>query len=116
MISSSVAAAVNVILNYFGIQIFGYMAAAYTTLIAYIILAVMQGIVSTKIHRQVVKDSVASVYDVKYIYTLAAATVASCTACILLYQFTILRYLIIVFMCAVVVKFRNKIIAVFMKK
>lgn len=116
MISSSVAAAVNVILNYFGIKIFGYMAAAYTTLIAYIILAVMQGIVSTKIHRQVVKDSVASVYDVKYIYTLAAATVASCTACILLYQFTILRYLIIVFMCAVVVKFRNKIIAVIMKK
>ena len=38
--ASILAAIVNVVLNYFGIKIFGFVAAGYTTLISYIIFAV----------------------------------------------------------------------------
>ena len=56
MISSIIAAVVNLVLNYFGIKMFGYLAAAYTTLIAYIILGMMQGIVSGRVHRKITGD------------------------------------------------------------
>ena len=116
MISSCVAATVNVILNYFGIKMFGYMAAAYTTLIAYMILALMQGVVSTRVHRKTVGDEKATVYDMKYIYMLAVVTIVLCTSCILLYQHTILRYCIIAVLIVLAVVFRNKILMLFKKK
>lgn len=116
MISSCVAATVNVILNYFGIKMFGYMAAAYTTLIAYMILALMQGVVSTRVHRKIVGDEKATVYDMKYIYMLAVVTIVLCTSCILLYQHTILRYCIIAVLIVLAVVFRNKILMLFKKK
>lgn len=94
MISSIIAATVNVVLNYFGIRFFGYMAAAYTTLIAYIILAVMQATVSDRVHKKVVDDPNDSVYNTKIIFLLAILTIICCTACLALYTATILRYTI----------------------
>ena len=41
MYAAVVAAILNVVLNYFGIRAFGYMAAAYTTLIAYVVMSIM---------------------------------------------------------------------------
>ena len=116
MISSCVAATINVILNYFGIKMFGYMAAAYTTLIAYMILALMQGVVSTRIHRKIVGDEKATVYNMKYINMLSVVTIVMCTSCILLYQHTILRYFIIAVLIVLAVVFRNKILMLFKKK
>ena len=116
MISSCVAATINVILNYFGIKMFGYMAAAYTTLIAYMILALMQGVVSTRVHRKIVDDEKATVYNMKYINMLSVVTIVMCTSCILLYQHTILRYFIIAVLIVLAVVFRNKILMLFKKK
>lgn len=39
----------NIVLNYFGIQIWGYVAAAYTTLISYTILFILHWIISRKL-------------------------------------------------------------------
>ena len=39
MAATTTAAAVNLVLNYFAIQMFGYIAAAYTTLLCYMLLA-----------------------------------------------------------------------------
>ena len=44
MYASIAAAATNVVLNYFCIAKFGYMAAAYTTLVAYIVLALGEAV------------------------------------------------------------------------
>ena len=92
------------------------MAAAYTTLIAYMILALMQGVVSTRIHRKIVGDEKATVYNMKYINMLSVVTIVMCTSCILLYQHTILRYFIIAVLIVLAVVFRNKILMLFKKK
>lgn len=116
MISSMVAAGVNVILNFIGIRMFGYMAAAYTTLIAYIILAIMQGIVSSRVHKRVVGDKKAEVYNTKYVYFLAAGTIVVCTMCISLYRYTLIRYGVIISLCFVGFFKRKEIMSVFTKK
>lgn len=92
MISSIIAACLNVSLNYFGIRKFGFVAAAYTTLIAHIVLGVIQAIVSNRVHRSYSKDTV---YDNKKMLVLSLATVLSCLSCIILYRSTISRYLTI---------------------
>lgn len=116
MISSIVAAIVNIVLNLIGIRVFGYMAAAYTTLIAYIILAVMQGIVSTKVHKQVSGNDNAEVYDTKFVYSLAVLTIVICTACVILYQYTILRYSIFGLIVILAIVNRKRIASILRKK
>lgn len=95
MISSIVAAIVNVILNYFGIQKFGYVAAAYTTMIAYGVLSIMQVLVATKVHRRAVGESKPFVYNSKFIVCLSISTIGCCMMCLLLYRMALVRYVIL---------------------
>ena len=115
MISSSVAAIVNLILNYFGIRMFGYLAAAYTTLIAYIILGTMQAVISERVHRKAVGDKKDSVYDTKTILILSVITIVCCILCLVLYSKTILRYLIMLIICAGMYVKRKEILKIFNK-
>lgn len=95
MISSITAAALNVVLNYFGIKAFGYMAAAYTTLFAYIVLAVMQGIVATHIHKALSERESMDIYNTKLIVLMCFGSIVLCLCCLLLYRLSILRYVIL---------------------
>ena len=115
MIATIIAAIINVILNYFGIKVFGYMAAAYTTLIAYIILAVFQCVVSNKIHTKTCPDDKDSVYDNKTILLVSGFAICACMGCELLYGNTVLRYVAVgcIAVCAIV--FRKRIMALFMR-
>ena len=115
MISSIIAAVVNVVLNYFGIKMFGYLAAAYTTLIAYIILGMMQAIISGQVHRKITGDKTDSVYDTKMILGLSVVTIICCVACLGLYKTTILRYAILRVLCIIVCLKRKQIIKIFNK-
>jgi len=96
MISSIIAASLNLILNYIFIKTWGYMAAAYTTLIAYIVLASFQAIVANNyMNKQ--KDYIdISVYDNKKIFCISFCTFMLCMSCLLGYSLhNIIRYLII---------------------
>lgn len=95
MISSIVAAVVNVILNYFGIQKFGYAAAAYATMIAYVVLSIMQVFIATKVHRKAVGESELFVYNSKFIALLSISTIGCCMMCLLLYHTALVRYVIL---------------------
>lgn len=108
MISTIIAAIVNVILNYFGIQKFGYQAAAYTTLIAYVIHALIQGTISTKVHRAVTGNN--SVYDTKIIFGLGAFTILSCLICIPLYSNIVIRYFVVGIITIAIFVSRNRIL------
>ena len=94
MIASVVAAATNVILNYFGIRLFGYLAAAYTTLIAFVILTIIQWTFANKTHSKATNSS-SSVYYTKFTVLLSITTILLCMSCLLLYQTYLLRYLIL---------------------
>lgn len=108
MISTIVAAIVNVVLNYLFIPIWGYMAAAYTTLIAYIIHACIQGIISTRVQRKVVGNNV---YNNCGIIGISAVAIVSCLSCLLLYDYFVLRYVIgsiVLAVCLICVKRKSK--------
>lgn len=69
MIASMGAAIGNVILNYIYIGLFGYVAAAYTTLACYILLSVSHYCFMMKICRE--KNITEPIYNVKLIVTLS---------------------------------------------
>lgn len=49
MLASIIGAILNIILNYFGIKMFGYIAAAYTTIICYMLFVLFHYILMTNI-------------------------------------------------------------------
>ena len=91
MYPSFVAAGLNLLLNYIFIKLFGYMAAAYTTLFSYIILAILQ-VVWVK---RLCKDngtSINNIFDNKMMFILAVLTTVSTLFGIILYVNTFIRY------------------------
>ena len=93
MYSSIIAAIINLILNYICINIFGYMAAAYTTLVAYIVLAGAQVIFARKVHLKETGEK--SVYNDKAVLFMAILTIMAALFGLVLYRYTGLRYIII---------------------
>ncbi len=94
MISSCIAAILNIVLNYFCIKKFGYLAAGYTTLICYIISAIAH----YWFHKKIIKDklpNIKNIYDIKFImfcsiFLIMFMLIITCT-----YKFITIRYLII---------------------
>ena len=98
MYAAIAAAALNVVLNYICIARFGYMAAAYTTLAAYIVLAFGQGIAARKVCRQKRTGDLA-VYNDRAVALMAVVTIGLCLSGLLLYEHTALRYAVIAAGC-----------------
>lgn len=94
MYPAIVAAILNLMLNYVFIKMFGYMAAAYTTLFSYIILAILQVIWSAKVCKEN-NNEINNIYDNKRMLLLAIATTAVSLMAIPLYSNTFVRYLFI---------------------
>jgi O-antigen/teichoic acid export membrane protein len=100
MCAAIIAALVNVILNYFCISKFGYVAAAYTTLIAYIILAFGQAICAKMVCRRL-RGSNSEIYNDGAVGLIAFFAIALSLSGLIWYQHTVLRYCMIVVGCAV---------------
>jgi len=86
-----IAAVLNIILNYVFIDIFGYYAAGYTTLLCYVICTVMHyyGM------RKACSSSATEAYAPKILITLSAAFLAVTILLLLLYRSFVIRYAII---------------------
>lgn len=83
-IASSVGAVCNVALNAIFIPIFGYIAAAYTTLACYILFAVAHYIIMRRVSKE-------KIYDVKGIVILSAALVVLQIFFTFAYNYAIIR-------------------------
>ena len=90
MFAAIAAAVVNVALNLVAIPLFGYGAAAYTTLASYIILAVSQQAWATKACRE--RGRMEPVYEDGKLGALSLTCIAATMAGIILYQTNVLRY------------------------
>ncbi len=108
MIGTTIAAITNIVLNFIFIPIFGYVAAAYTTLICYIILALVFYIF-TKISYK--NDFVNS----KILFLISLVTIGVCLLCNVLYKFLFIRYIIIAVIIILLIVFRKKIFNVLIK-
>jgi O-antigen/teichoic acid export membrane protein len=104
-LNSILSATLNIILNYFFIIKFGYMAAAYTTVLSYLLQTILHYINYRRVSRRI--------YDEKKILFVTFAVFGGCILCIPLYTHTIVRYVILVVIVILVFVNRNKLINIY---
>jgi len=102
MVATLITGILNLILNYIFIHTFGYAAAAYTTLFCFIILSIMQGIMQRRVYKE-------NIIEDKKIFALSSVIVIVCLAVNFIYNFLILRYIIIVCLIGILIVNRKKI-------
>ena len=100
MLSSVIAAVVNVILNGLAIPVFGYMAAAYTTMISYIIMAVLLAVWANRQY-QLCIGPLNKVYSNRKILIISIVSILISMSGLFVYGNAILRYLCIVCMLGI---------------
>lgn len=82
------AALVNIVLNFCFIPQYGYIAAAYTTLVSYIVLFIVHFVLVMRLGKK-------GWYDDKFVLLSALTCIVIVVVSQLLYEITVLRYLII---------------------
>ena len=107
------AAILNVALNYIGIKIYGYTAAAWTTAICYFIMAVSHFMYMTASIRK--KKNVSLDFRVRRLALLAVSISIITIAIVLLYPYMIVRYCLFAAAVAGMILNRRKILAVYKK-
>ena len=108
MIGSLVAAVTNIILNYLLVPRFGYIAAGYTTLLCYFLQAIIDYIAMRIVMKR-------DIYNIKIITLMSTIMVLISVSSILLYNYYLARYAIILFIVVMLFVMRNKIISFFKK-
>lgn len=111
MLASLCGALLNIVLNYFGINIFGYIAAAYTTVICYICYAIFHYTLMTKICKSYLSN--VQPYNLKLLLFIAIGFIACGFILLFTYEYSILRYSLIVGAIIGIVLKREKIMSVF---
>ncbi len=107
-IATTTGAVVNIILNFFMIPKFGFVAAGYTTLLCYILFAIMHYIFMRKVCNEKLEGKV--VFDVKFIILLSLFVLTLTLGVTILYKNIVIRYMIILFIALLVIYNRKKII------
>ena len=93
-LSSVFAAMVNVILNYFCVTYFGYIAAGYTTLVSYMLIAVLYYITMKRI---AVKNCVnyKEIINMPALLGIVIAFICITAVAMILFSYPIIRYLLL---------------------
>lgn len=106
MFATTGAAVFNLVTNFIFIRIFGYVAAAYTTLASYMLLALIYCICAKKVHGH-------SIYSDKWLWSLALGLTGLGLLCNILYLNHYIRYAVIAVILIFVVIYRRKILEVY---
>lgn len=108
---TAIAALINIILNYFLIPRLGYVVAAYTTLIGYLVLFAVHYIFVRVIGYK-------NIYNDKYVFVVIIGTVTLQPLILFLYEHQIIRYIVVaieIFAFAVVIWRKKDDIVHFLK-
>lgn len=93
LIASILGAGINILLNYFLIPRYGYIAAAFTTLLSYVIVAFLH-FLSVKFNMK--KRKISIIYDNRIILIISLISFTIIPICYLLYLNSIVRYIILI--------------------
>lgn len=96
MVASIVAAVLNVLLNVIFIKIFGYIAAAFTTLVCYIVLSIAHYILASSVLKK--NGVLEPLFDKKTIISISAGLIGLMFVFEYVYEYVLLRYIILVIM------------------
>lgn len=109
LFSSLCAAGMNLILNYIFINRYGYIAAAYTTLICYLVYCVLHSLFARLILTR--NNIPVSVFDRKTTILASIGVVAIAITMNILYIYTYLRYEIIILLLISFIILRRKLLS-----
>lgn len=109
IISASIAAAVvNVVLNYIFIPKYGFLAAAYTTLVCYSLFGFFHYFCARMVAR---RERLNWPYQTRVLLLLSVALIVALFTAIIFYNYSIVRYSIIAIFSLVILIKRNALIA-----
>jgi len=109
MIGSVVSVIINIGLNYIFIKKFGYIAAAYTTILCYAIQAIIDYIAMRKIAKR-------NIYNMKLVIALSITVVAVSLLSLGLYYLSpFIRYAVILVLFLLGIIFRKKLMKIFLQ-
>lgn len=107
MYISMAGAAINVVLNYFGIKFFGFVAAAYTTAICFAAFTYFHYTYMSKCVKE--KENIDVFFNGKRYFLIGFVTSVLCLSVTLLYGYPLIRYIIIAVAILIGLFFKNKI-------
>lgn len=108
-VASIIAAVTNVCLNYICIHQFGYLAAAYTTMISYMLMSLMHYVFLRRIFKT--ESELKNIYDFKMLFLISVALVVTGIVLVQLYNYMLLRYALIIVMLILGYIKRNTILS-----
>ena len=111
--ASVIGAVMNIFLNYIFIKIFGFIAAAYTTLICYLGFSVCHYLFMMKILKKHKRQN--NIYEIKYINIISLSLIFFSIIMTMLYDYIILRWGII-FIILLLIWFKKKQIFILFKE
>lgn len=105
MYASVIGALLNILLNAIFIPIFGFIAAAYTTLVCYIVFMLMHYLFAKKVIR--LQRFIEPVYDNKTIFILSFIISGVCLTSMMTFNYLIIRIVIILAIITICIIKRN---------
>ncbi len=108
MIASVGGAVVNIILNAIFIPRFGYIAAAYTTAVCYILYSLFHYLFMDAICKKELRDQ--KVYNPLIIVVIGVVLIGASACMMLLYNLVYVRYIVLLVTILLCIAFRKKII------
>lgn len=110
MIASLITALVNIALNYIFIQLFGYLAAGFTTLACFALYAFSHFVFSNYVAKRYCGRSV---YNNKFIFLVSVFVILFSFLIMLLFNYWFIRYFIVIVIIFLSIIFRKKIVLIF---
>ncbi len=107
MVASCVGAALNVLLNYIFIPIFGYYAAGYTTLFCYIVYSFAHYFFYKVI---ISNNNLEKAFDMRVVCGISVVMLIVMVVMTILYNFTMIRYVACFILCLLIILNRKGIV------
>lgn len=118
MVASCVGAGTNILLNFIFISRYGFVAAAYTSLVCYILFSVMHYIFSKRVLKQN-QMNIDQLYDMKGVSIISIALLVFMIIFTVIYDLIVIRYtVILIITCVVFINIKRiyKYLALFLHK
>ena len=103
-------AILNIILNYFAIQWFGYIAAGYTTLICYIVFAISHTFFVRKVSRECIDGR--KLFNTKAVFFIGIALVGFSHLMLIVYNHIVIRYGILAGLVVFMILSRKRVMSI----
>ena len=108
MYATLICASLNILLNYIGIKMYGYMACAYTTLICYVLFAILHCFWANKAVKPS-NISIGQIFDLRVIIGLSIFFLICEIALTFAYRSIIVRYIVFSFIIIIAIINRKNI-------